>query len=359
VYFTYGGVDSAIGEDFYQLDRQGFGMYTIDSPWSYFPFSTLLFSVWDVIAELTGFSVRTSYRLSSGIVDTIIIYLVYRVHISLNQEGTPILSALLYAINPISIYVTCAMGHVDPFALAPVLLGFLVFNGGETKFRNVSNFLFSMALSLKPIVAPVVFGFLWVQRHRALNAFQIVIFTAALNVWFFCVYGWENSLLLVKSILVKSVAGVQYSNFWLGLVLREDMTPTAHKVLICVTLGLVAIGLTIARRFNVYSFGFALFGLILLSRPTFHFHYIYILLPALYFRSVPRWTHLIVFATSIFLVLVAASDPAHFGATPFGFLDTVRHFAYPNFYWVRLLGPALLCSIVIYSCFAPNRREKI
>jgi len=216
---TFGGGDTNNFAYFYTLQFNDYDIYSIKSPYPYFPFANFINIIVGRLADLSFLNFNIILKFNAIIFDFFIGYNVYLY--LLQKTGDKNLSLkifLFYLLNPVTIFIACFLGFTDSMI---ILLLLYVCRLNDFKLPN--NFLIPIVLTISLSIKPVCilfFPYFFINSFNKIN-FVIISFLTFIvlnSFYFFNFENIENLIYLIKYILLKITYGHQVSFHGLGLI---------------------------------------------------------------------------------------------------------------------------------------------
>jgi hypothetical protein len=215
--FFYGGGDATNISSFIELHYNNFDIYSVRSPWPYFPLSNHILLFAAQVADIFNIDVHRAYRLYISIYDSLIATLIYSYTKSRYRNKS---LGLAYALNPVSVIIISAHGFNDSAAIFFLLASFMVFgkNPRKRSEAQVAAIFFAASISIKPLALVFLPYMLY---HLKSSETRIVILTFSLAFFTFNSYyligaNYESLLRLSELIFSKIASGHQSSPIGLG-----------------------------------------------------------------------------------------------------------------------------------------------
>lgn len=139
-------------------------VYTYPPVWMYA--AKLLRSIGDTYGVSFTLLIKLPQVFADCLVSALVVFAVARRTEKLNA---PMLAGLLYALNPLSIYVAAGIGQIDPLVMGLVLVAMLLAEGGRLRGYLVGGLVLGIAISLKTfpiLLAPWLVWRAWTAFPR-------------------------------------------------------------------------------------------------------------------------------------------------------------------------------------------------
>ena len=301
---SHGGGDATNGASFIDLHRSGYDIYSVRSPWPYFPFSNHLLLVWEWISNSFDISINLAYRLTSSFFDAMIALLIYFYFLAKNFNITSAARyALIYAVNPLTILIVATLGFTDSIAIFFLIGCLLIFELYDVRLKRILVPLFLMiSVSIKPVALFLYPYFLYHSAKKGSFLLFSAIFFVLLNSYYLFGADIEGLRDVFLLILEKITSGHQASRIGLGafddiLGLSTLKVITAAGAVFVLLAYLANLGKT-AIEFIVTMFTF-----LLLFRYNLHIQYLFWLVPFLILSQRKVLLYLAVFSV-VFMAVI-------------------------------------------------------
>lgn len=216
---TFGGGDTNNFASFYTLQFNNYDIYSIKSPYPYFPFANFINIIIGKLADISFLNFNIILKFNAIIFDFLVGYNVYLY--LLQKTGNKNLSLkifLFYLLNPVTIFIVCFLGFTDS-----MIILLLMYACRLNDFKLPNNFLIPIFLTISISIKPVCilfFPYFFINSFNKIN-FIIISFLTFIGLnsfYFFNFENIENLIYLIKYILLKITYGHQVSFHGLGLI---------------------------------------------------------------------------------------------------------------------------------------------
>jgi hypothetical protein len=298
---SYGGGDTTNGISFIDLHNSGYDIYSVNSPWPYFPFANSLLLFWDMIANFLNIDLNLSYRLTSSFFDACIALLIYY-YLLVKNSPNAFKYAVIYALNPVTIIIVATLGFTDSLALLLLMMAIVAY---ELKIVNnkdiITAFFLTASVSIKPIALLFYPYFIYKSHNKLMFTITSIAVGLLLNSYYLLGASFESIFEVLALILGKVTTGHQLGPLGIGSfseIIGFDLVKAITVV------GVVLMPLIYLLKINSRPAEFVLFLFIflLLFRYNFHPQYLAWIVPFALMTERKVYPYIVISALSLLVI---------------------------------------------------------
>lgn len=312
-FLTFGNGDTNNFAFFYSLQNNFYDVYSIQSPYPYFPFANFINILTGRIADFFNLNFNYTLKLISIIFDFLIGYNIYKYILSKTKNYEyAIKFFLLYSLNPITIFITCFLGFTDV-----IVIFLLLYACRLNDFKENNKFyipvVLAISLSIKPFVI-IFFPFFFFNYKNKIKFITLSLSSFLLinSFYFFNSENFTNLIFLFKYIFLKMTYGHQVSDHGLGLIrkITENINFIEPVIKIIKYLGFIlitAINIYLPKKIKSNKFILLTFLIIFIFSDHVHIQYFLWIIPFLFITKLSNHKILLITNFSIIILFFTLS----------------------------------------------------
>ena len=306
---TFGGGDTNNFAFFYTLQFNNYDIYSIKSPYPYFPFANFINIVVGKLADLSFLNFNIILKFNAIIFDFFVGYNLYLYLLQKTRDKNLSLKIFLfYLLNPVTFFIACFLGFTDPMI---ILLLLYVCRLNDFKLPN--NFLIPIVLTISLSIKPVCilfFPYFFINSFNKIN-FVIISFLTFIGLnsfYFFNFENIDNLIYLIKYIFLKITYGHQVSFHGLGLIRHilddYDFLQTFIKIIkFTGFLLIILINIYLPKKLKSNEFILFSFLIIFIFSDHIHLQYFSWIIPFLIITTLDKKKFVIIVNLSILILI--------------------------------------------------------
>ena len=348
-FISYGGGDATNGASFIDLHNSGYDIYSVKSPWPYFPFANSLLLLWGEISNYLNITVNLSYRLTTSFFDSCIAILIYYYFLAKGSSNAT-KNALIYALNPVTIIIVSTLGFTDSLALLLLIITVISYEFKVIDNRNIiTAFFLTASVSIKPIAIIFYPYFIYKSDKKIVFIITSILVGLLLNSYYLIGASVDSIYNVFMLVIGKIVHGHQVGHLGLGAF---SGVVSFGWMKIITMLGAVVVFCLYLLKINSHQSGFILwiFIFLLVFRYNFNPQYLAWIVPFAIMRERNILLYLIVSGLSIIVVVFDwYSSTAAFSVLSWFEIDRVNDQSLFAVMYLLLQSPAFIGGVLITS----------